>query len=1044
MMFGFPRLVLGHKLVVLGFWLVTLVAGVFAAPAAVERLSDELRLPGEPGFEANAEILQRYGNGGAGYPLVPVVTLPNGIDARDFEARSRVENAFSNLATDPRFRVVSYPATGDEAFVSDDGQTVFGLVFVPFAGQSGSAQFAPAVREAVRQGLPQGATVRVTGLDQLSEQTAETGTGVLIETLVAALGALIVLAVVFGSLLALVPLLVAAVSILATFLAVLGLTTITDVSFIVQFLVALIGFGVAVDYSLLLVTRWREERTRGLGREEAVAAAMATAGRAVVVSGVTVALGLLVLVLVPVDFIQSIGYAGVLIPLVSVAVTLTLLPVLLATAGPRLDWPRLRTERGVGPVWTRWATGVARHRWLAGLAALALLLPLVVAAFGIRLGEAPAESLPGTGPPRAALQQLNAGGVPNGVLTPIEVLVPAGRDPDQVARVLREIDGIYTVLSPDRPDWRQGGTALVEVLPVTETSLKAGQDTVKQIRQGLAQRAPGAQVGGTGAPLIDSVETVYGNVALMLAAIVAATFVLLTRAFRSLVLAAQAVILNLVSIAAAYGAVVLIWQQGYGSELIWDIPATGAITFFVPLLAFAFLYGLSMDYEVFLLSRMRETYDETRSTHDAVVQGLGRVGRLVTSAALILFLAFASLASTPRTEVKIIATTLGAGILLDATVLRALLVPALVAITGRWSWWLPRWASLVLRVPASPPAPREKRVAAAIAYSDDAPHREPAPTGHDHPTPVPTNAAHHQVAASPPKRSSTAAEPSTDSDGATTTRTVRSLSGARHVSSRPGPRVTGRITHIDGSPASDVALTLIDLQGRQVDCATTDLDGRYQLVPPTQEPYILITLATGYRPRATTVTPEDQPKRHDMSLRAACSIGGLVRTRATDEPVPDATVTLLGCHGAVIAVANSRSDGSYNFNELPEGRYALTAISPQHRPVADTVTVDLPRAHAHMDLELHTRARLTGTVTSATSGRPLDEVLINLLDPTGAVVATAITDPHGRYTADKLTEGSYTLTATSYTPLTTEVTLADGDETNAEITMQPADRHTRD
>ena len=161
--------------------------------------------------------------------------------------------------------------------------------------------------------------------------------------------------------------------------------------------------------------------------------------------------------------------------------------------------------------------------------------------------------------------------------------------------------------------------------------------------------------------------------------------------------------MNLLSIGAAYGALVLVWQHGYGSEAIWGIEATGAITAWVPLMTFAFLFGLSMDYEVFLLSRMREEYDATGSTGEAVVEGLGRIGRLVTSAALILFLAFVALASVPETDVKIMATGLGAGILLDATVLRALLVPALVSLCGKWTWWLPSWTARLLRVEPSLP-----------------------------------------------------------------------------------------------------------------------------------------------------------------------------------------------------------------------------------------------------------------------------------------------------------------------------------------------------
>jgi putative drug exporter of the RND superfamily len=183
----------------------------------------------------------------------------------------------------------------------------------------------------------------------------------------------------------------------------------------------------------------------------------------------------------------------------------------------------------------------------------------------------------------------------------------------------------------------------------------------------------------------------------------------LARAFRSLLLPAKAVLLNLASVAATYGVLVLVWQHGYGSQAIWGIPATGAITLWVPLMTFAFLFGLSMDYEVFILARMREEYDRTGSTTTAITEGLGRTGRLVTSAALILFLAFVSLASTPATDVKIMATALGAGILLDATVVRALLVPALVSLLGRWNWWLPAWAARPLGVAPSPALPEPDR-----------------------------------------------------------------------------------------------------------------------------------------------------------------------------------------------------------------------------------------------------------------------------------------------------------------------------------------------
>jgi RND superfamily putative drug exporter len=339
-----------------------------------------------------------------------------------------------------------------------------------------------------------------------------------------------------------------------------------------------------------------------------------------------------------------------------------------------------------------------------------VLLPLCAAALGLRLGEPPAHTLTRSGPAREGLTRLERAGVGSGVLTPIEVLLPPegpgdrGTDPEQAAGRLAGVPGVQAAFAPSGPAWRRDGTALVAVLPAAETGGGAGEATVKRVRDLVAAELPGARVGGGGALASDATSAIYGAFPLMLVAVALVTFVLLTRAFRSLLLALKAIVLNLLSIGAAYGVLVLVWQEGYGSQAAWGIPATGAIAIWVPLMAFAFLYGLSMDYEVFLLSRMREEYDATGSTGTAVVQGLGRVGRLVTSAALILFLAFASLAAVPSVDVKIMATALGAGILLDATVLRALLVPALVALLGRWNWWLPAWAARPLRVPPSPPA----------------------------------------------------------------------------------------------------------------------------------------------------------------------------------------------------------------------------------------------------------------------------------------------------------------------------------------------------
>jgi len=273
-----------------------------------------------------------------------------------------------------------------------------------------------------------------------------------------------------------------------------------------------------------------------------------------------------------------------------------------------------------------------------------------------------------------------------------------------VARQARQIPGVYTAfataVSPP-----VAGTGLVEILPAAEPGTAAGAGTVSAVQQVLAGQPGVIGVGGQGASDADFTHAVYGSFPLMLTLIALITLVLLARAFRSLVLAVKAVIFNLASLGVAYGVMVLVWQQGHGSHALWSIPATGSITVYVPLLAFAFLFGLSMDYEVFILSRIREEYDATGSTDQAVIRGIGRTGRLVTSAALILFLAFLALSATPETAIKMLATALGAGILLDAVVIRSLLLPSLIGVLGRWNWWLPAPVARILRVAPSGPDP---------------------------------------------------------------------------------------------------------------------------------------------------------------------------------------------------------------------------------------------------------------------------------------------------------------------------------------------------
>jgi RND superfamily putative drug exporter len=698
------RLVMHHRRIVSGVWLVLFLGGLFSAGQLSGRLSLDFSLPGQPGDQAEQQLIDTYGVSTFDSYLA-VVTVPEGKTIRQSDAAvAEVFAAAVAAEPDLKLRLVDFASTGDPGFITDDGRTTYALIQAPVPTALGpyvEVKLDPALAQAAQaRGFQSG----LTSYGLLGAGGDQEGPSLLLETLLAAACALLVLAFVFGSFLALLPMLIAAVSILTTFMLVLGLTTFSEVSIIVQFLIALIGLGVALDYSLLLVSRWREERAHGRSNEDAVIMAMKTAGHAVLASGVTVAISLLALLVIPVPALRSMGVAGMLIPLVSVSAVLTLLPALLSSFGPRIDYPRLRKEELPSRGWTAWARVIVRHRFVAAGAAVAILAALIIPLFSIAIGPGSSlDSLARSGPRYETLHTLTDGGVGTGALTPIEVLVPAA-DANAAAAAARGVDGVQLAVVGTV----NGDRAVVDVFPTAATLNSDSATVVDDIRAAVDPVVGGdAGVTGLGPTISDYFSAVYDRFPYVLALIALITYILLVRTFRSIVLPLKAVLLNLLSLAAVFGSIVFFWQMGHGSDAVFDVSATGAINFWLPVVIFAFLFGLSMDYEVFILSRMREEYDRTGDTAQAVITGIGRTGRLVTSAALILFFAFIALAASPGTDVKVLGTALGVGILIDATIVRALLVPALVSIFGRWNWWLPRWLARALFVEPSPLRPLE-------------------------------------------------------------------------------------------------------------------------------------------------------------------------------------------------------------------------------------------------------------------------------------------------------------------------------------------------
>jgi RND superfamily putative drug exporter len=690
-----------HRWKVIAAWIVLTLFGGFAAGQVSKRWYQSFSIPGKSAYEANQRTLKTFGTGVR--PPDVVVFHTSGDATKSAAIAAAMRRA---AAAVPGARTSSYFSTHNLMYVSKDRHTTFEELYPPGASTFSTTSGAREVRAAAARGLPTGIQVAVTGHDPLEEASTHGGGGgnVLVEAVIGGLGAVVILLFVFGTLPAiLMPVVVAAAAILNTFTLVWALTYITNVSIIVQFLIALVGLGVAIDYALLMIFRFRDELREGEDVETALVETMTHAGRSVIVSGSTVAVGLLSMIILPLPFIRSIGIGGMLIPAVSVLAAITLMPALLSVLGERINSVRLMPKRLVDKghpedgAWGRWARFVLRRPWSVAAVGAAIVAVLVV--FGVQLNpnESQLKNFPGTGTAIAGRQMLANAGISPGVMKPFVTLVEHGGDANTVASRERHVPGIVGATVPPGPSWHRGQDTLVEAFPAIDGAAPGIQGIINRVDDTLA--GTDATLGGVPAVDRDFVHAVYGNFPYVLAFVLVLTLVLLTRAFRSVVLPIKAAILNLVSLGAAFGIVVFIFQLGHGSSL-WNITATQAITAWIPLMIFAFLFGLSMDYEVFMLTRMREAYDETGSTERAIELGLARTGKLVTSAALILMFAFLVLSSSPGFEIKEFAIGLAAGIIFDATVIRALLVPALMRLLGRANWWLPHWTRRALFIRA--------------------------------------------------------------------------------------------------------------------------------------------------------------------------------------------------------------------------------------------------------------------------------------------------------------------------------------------------------
>jgi len=714
------RWVVRHRLWVGLFWLAITIVGGVLAPSVSGRLKGGNTV-NTAAYRADQQIAASYG-GATSDPGVVTLNLPAGQTVTSpgvSDELAAVDAAVTGVVSGSR--VVSYTNTGGSpVLVGAGGTSAITLVYPPGQGKDIDSTAVDAITQAARSAAPS-LSVGGTSLKSLAAGTTTSSgnSSVLAELLIGGLGALVVLAWVFGSFLALLPLMMAIISVLTMQLLIYGLSFLMPASSplnpAVQYIVALLGLGLSIDYSLLVVTRWREERRAGRPNDEAVRVAMRRAGHSVWFSGLVASLGLFALVVVPNSLVRGIGISGLFIPSTATLVALTLLPAILSKVGPRMDWPRRRSSGEASRFWMWWSHRVIRHRVVAAVLGLGILGGLAAVTLTISVSQPTSSALASSGSYTDGLRTLQVDGFPSGTLTAVPIYLPHAGDAPAVVDSLSTVSSLRGAVTPTDPPWRAGTSAIVIALPHHEVGTADGGTSLADIRQTVP---PSAQVGGHAAVGIDEVSTTYGAFPLLFGVVALVTFLLLARGLKSILLPAKAVVLNALSVAASYGILVLVFQHGLGMQALWGTSSYGSVDALAPVLIFGFLFGVSMDYEVFILSRVRESYDRTGVTSTAIVEGVSRTGRLVTSAALILFFALASLSTANDITVRQIAAGLAAGVLLDAVVVRMLLLPALVSLFGSANWWMPERAAHLLRLRDTPPT------------EPDQPELVTAPTGY--------------------------------------------------------------------------------------------------------------------------------------------------------------------------------------------------------------------------------------------------------------------------------------------------------------------------
>jgi RND superfamily putative drug exporter len=745
---GLGRITARRRWVVIAAWGAILAFGLAFAPR-LQEVFDRQFVTGSSGdSQAAADTVAAEFTNRSPYEEQLVVTS----DSRTIDDPSYREAAQAIMhaaqATGLITGVEGYYESGDPSFVSASGRTTYMVLNLRSTTHSDGMNASRRIIDAIAAApTPPWLEAYVTGTEAVhADITTASQASITTAETVGLPVALVILVLVFGALVAAgLPLVMGLISIVVALALAFVVGQALDLSVFLENVATMLGLGLGIDYSLFLVTRFRAERRGGRPVEEAVVETVRHAGKAVAFSGFTVAIGLLALLVAGEPTVISIGIGGVLVAVVAVAAALTLLPASLAILGDRIERPqwlsRLVARGHRGGFWATWAHAVMRRplRFVAlGLVAIAVLawptLGLETGSLGVKLLGRDAQSRLG--------YEVMARDFGPGITAPVQVVIRSSGGVDQ-ARTIEGIDQLTQAIKTDarfadavsittvapgvsldqyqalyangfagvpagvRPALgrlvnldRGSDVTIVLALLRDDPGSAAARQAILGLRSEIIPAIAGLRgstvlVGGTTSNELDIVDALYARFPIVIGIILAATFLLLLILFRSILIPLKAVIMNLLSVGAAYGLLVLAFQRGY-AEAVLDFTSIGAINWITPVLLFAVLFGLSMDYEVFLLSRIRELHDRGYSNVDAVAAGLERTGGVITGAALIMIVVFAAFTLSPILVIKELGFALAAAVLIDATIVRIVLVPATMRLLGDWNWWIPGWLDRVL------------------------------------------------------------------------------------------------------------------------------------------------------------------------------------------------------------------------------------------------------------------------------------------------------------------------------------------------------------